>query len=204
MNTSGGSLLDERVLVVSQRAKLVELTNEYTVFDADGTQLGAVVQVGQGRLRKILRLVTSLDQYLTHRLEVRDVAGTVLLSLTRPAKIFKSTIVVAGPDGAEIGRIRQENMVGKIRFALEAGDRKVGEIRGENWRAWNFAVVDADDHEVARITKTWEGLAKTMFTSADSYSVEIHRELQDPVRSLVVAAAVSVDTALKQDQRGLN
>ena len=57
--------------------------------------------------------------------------------------------------------------------------------------------------EVARITKTWEGLAKTMFTTADNYVVQIHRRLPQPLLSLVVAAALSVDTALKQDDRGL-
>ncbi len=61
---------------------------------------------------------------------------------------------------------------------------------------------DHADTEVARITKTWEGLAKTMFTSADNYVVQIHRPLEDPLRFLVVAAASAVDTALKQDSRG--
>ena len=41
-----------------------------------------------------------------------------------------------------------------------------------------------------------------MFTTADNYVVQIHRPLQDPLRPLVVAAALSVDTALKQDSRG--
>ena len=56
---------------------------------------------------------------------------------------------------------------------------------------------------MARITKTWEGLAKTMFTTADNYVLQIHAPLADPIRSLVVASAVSVDLALKQDSRGL-
>jgi hypothetical protein len=47
-------------------------------------------------------------------------------------------------------------------------------------------------------------LLKTAFTTADNYVVQIHRPLVDPLRSLVVAAALCVDTALKQDNRGLN
>jgi hypothetical protein len=47
-------------------------------------------------------------------------------------------------------------------------------------------------------------LAKAVFTTADNYVVEIARPLEDPLRSLVVAAALSVDTALKQDARGFN
>ncbi|MBA3281154.1 MAG: scramblase, partial [Acidimicrobiia bacterium] len=71
-----------------------------------------------------------------------------------------------------------------------------------NWRAWNFRIEDHTGTEVARITKTWEGLAKTMFTTADNYVVHIHRPLGQPLVALVVASALSVDTALKQDSRG--
>jgi hypothetical protein len=82
------------------------------------------------------------------------------------------------------------------------GGQQIGGIQAENWRAWNFAVVDHTGAEIARITKTWEGFAKTMFTTADNYVVQIHRQLQDPLASMVVASALTVDTALKQDSRG--
>ena len=104
-------------------------------------------------------------------------------------------------NGNEIGQVVQQNAIGKIRFGLEAGGHRYGSINAENWRAWNFNVQDHAGAEVARITKTWEGLAKTMFTTADNYVVQIHRTLEEPLRSLVVAAALTVDTALKQDER---
>ena len=199
----GGTLFTEPVLVVNQKAKIIEMTNQYGVFDRDGNQIGSVNQVGQSTLKKALRLVSSVDQFLTHRLEVTDSSGRVVLRLTRPAKIFKSTVVVEDPNGAEVGQIVQRNMIGKINFGLESGGQRLGEIKAENWRAWNFRIEDATGTEVARITKTWEGLAKTMFTTADNYVVQIHRRLAQPLLSLVVAAALSVDTALKQDDRGL-
>jgi uncharacterized protein YxjI len=200
----GGTLFTEPVLVVNQKTKIIELTNEYSVFDATGKQLGAVRQTGQSTLKKALRLVSSVDQFMTHTLEVTDANGATQLTLTRPRKVFKSTIVVAKPDGSEVGRIVQENMVGKIRFGIEAGGTRLGGIQGENWRAWNFAITDQAGTEVGRITKTWEGLARTAFTTADHYVVQIHKELSEPLRSLVVASALCVDTALKQDKRGFN
>jgi uncharacterized protein YxjI len=184
--------------------KIVELTNEYAILDQDGTQIGAVRQTGQSALRKILRALTSIDQFLTTRLQVVDDKGTTVLALTRPAKIFKSKVIVADGLGQQIGVITQQNMIGKIRFNLEAGGRTVGSINAENWRAWNFNIQDANGKEIARINKTWEGVAKTLFTTADNYKVEIHEPLEDPLRSMVVAAALCVDTALKQDSRGLN
>jgi hypothetical protein len=124
------------------------------------------------------------------------------MALTRPAKVLKSRVIVQDGMGNEVGLIAQQNAIGKIRFSLESGGQQWGSINAENWRAWNFNVQDHTGAEVARITKTWEGLAKTMFTTADNYVVQIHRPLQDPLRTLVVAAALGVDTALKQDARG--
>lgn len=193
-------LLDADVLVVNQKAKLVELNNEYMVHDEHGAQIGAVRQTGQSTARKVLRFVSNVDQYLTHRLEVTDTSGEVLLRLTRPAKLLKSTVVVAGPRGGEIGRLVQQNVFGKVRFDLEAGGTSVGSLNAENWRAWDFAILDRDGTEVARIKKTFEGIARAVFTTADNYVVRIHRPLEDPLRSLVVGAALCVDTALKQDE----
>ncbi|MBJ7004574.1 phospholipid scramblase-related protein [Streptomyces griseofuscus] len=200
----GGTLFTEPVLVVNQKAKLIELTNEYKVMDQNGRELGSVTEVGQGALRKILRFVSSWDQFLTHKLEIRDAYGQPQLLLTRPAKIFKSRVIVSRPDGSPVGEIVQQNMIGKINFAMNVNGQQVGAIKAENWRAWNFAIVDHQDNEVARITKTWEGLAKTLFTSADNYVLQIHYQLPEPLLSLVVATALTVDTALKQDSRGWN
>ena len=77
-------------------------------------------------------------------------------------------------------------------------------IKAENWRAWNFSIVDPTDREVGRITKTWEGLARTMFTTADHYMLDIEPSLQGTLRSLALASAAGIDLALKQDSRGLS
>lgn len=198
---SSGQLMDEPVLVVNQKAKLIEITQEFAVYDQAGNQLGSVVQVGQSSVRKVLRFVSNVDQFLTHKFEVRDQRGAVLMTLVRPAKLMKSKVVVSTPTGQEIGVIRQENVLGKIRFAFEVNGQRIGGIQAENWRAWNFSIVDAGGQEVARITKTWEGVLKAAFTTADNYVIQIHHRLPEPLRSMVVASALTVDTALKQDSQ---
>ena len=198
----GGTIFTEPVLVVNQKAKLIEVNNEYAIYDQNGQQIGAVRQVGQSAAKKVLRVLTSADQFMTHKLQVVDMHGNVLLALTRPAKVLKSRVIVQDGHGNEVGAIVQQNAIGKIRFNLEAGGHTYGSINAENWRAWNFNVADAAGTEVARITKTWEGLAKTVFTTADNFVVQIHRPLDEPLRTLVVASSLAVDTALKQDSRG--
>jgi uncharacterized protein YxjI len=199
----GGTIFSEAVLVVNQKVKLIELNNEYGIFSQTGQQIGAVRQVGQSTAKKVMRFVSNLDQFMTHSLQIVDANGVVQLGIKRPAKVFKSKFEVTNGAGQVIGNIVQENMVGKIHFGLFVNEQRLGSINAENWRAWNFNIQDANGAEVARITKTWEGLAKTLFTTADNYVVQISHELRDPLRSLVVASALSIDTALKQDKRGL-
>jgi uncharacterized protein YxjI len=198
-------LLTADRLVISQKAKLIELTNQYSIRDAEGGDLGYVEEVGQSKLRKAFRLVTKVDQFMTHRLSVFDADGTKVLQLTRPAKVFKSRLQVEDGAGRSVGEIVQENVFGKIRFNLvNTTGESLGEIRAENWRAWDFAIVDAAGNEVGRIDKKFVGVLKAAFTAADNYIVDIDPALSGDLRLLAIAAAAAVDTALKQDPRGFD
>jgi uncharacterized protein YxjI len=198
-------LIDLDKIVINQKAKVIELTNEYKIRDVDGNEVGVIREEGQSTLKKLARFVSSLDQFMTHKLAAYDADGSKVLELVRPRKIVKSTLEVYDGAGSLAGTIRQQNVFGKIRFGLhDAAGQKIGEIRAENWRAWNFSIVDVTETEVGRITKTWEGLAKTLFTTADDYLLDVSPTLKPPLRLLVFASAVGVDTALKQDKRGLN
>ncbi len=190
-------------MFVNQKAKLIELANEYKIRDEDGNEVGVIRQEGQSGLKKVARFVSSLDQFMTHTLAVYDAGGTKVLELVRPRKFIKSKLQVSDGLGGRVGEIAQQNAIGKIRFGFHNGAGQIGEIRAENWRAWNFAIVDHSGRERARITKKWEGLAKTLFTTADDYLVEIDPDLNGDFRLLVLASAAGIDTALKQDSRGL-
>ena len=202
---SSMNLLDHSKVVISQKVKVIELTNEYAIRDPEGNEIGAIRQEGQTTLKKVARFVSSLDQFMTHTLAVYDTSGAKVLELTRPRKIMRSSLLVKDGVGAEVGAIRQQNVFGKIRFGLhDAAGTEIGQIQAENWRAWDFAIVDATGSEVGRITKSWEGFAKTLFTTADNYLLDISPNVKGTLRLLAFASAVGVDTALKQDDRGLN
>jgi uncharacterized protein YxjI len=196
---NAAAVFNTSTLIVSQKAKLIEINNQYTVSNDQGQVLATVNQVGQSKAKKVLRLVSNLDQYMTHKLEIAEPNGDVIMRLTRPRKIIKSTVIVADANDNEIGRIVQENMIGKIHFAMEVNGQKVGSIRAESWLAWDFRIEDASGNEIARIDKTWAGALTELFTTADNYAVSIKTTIEQPLLSLVVAAALSVDTALKQD-----
>jgi uncharacterized protein YxjI len=198
----GGTLFTEQVLVVNQKAKLFEKKAEYEVFNQHGHKVGGVREFGKSMSR-----VAVGRENATKRLQIVDSVGRPVLTLTRPATVLKSKVVVMREDGITVGQIVQENygvmasMLGgrfNIRFRIESDGETLGSINAESWRAWDFSIQDPRVNEVARITKAWAGFGKENFTKADNYVLEMYRQLEDPLLTLVVSAALVVDTVLKQ------
>lgn len=193
------SLLTQDRFFVNQKAKFIEITNQYEIRDESGMTLGHVQQVGQSKARKVLRFATNLDQFLSHHYELTDATGAKVAELTRPGTVWKSKVLVKDGTGRDIGQLAQKKVIGKVNFEMTgAMGEKVGEIRAENWRAWDFSIVDANEREIGRVTKKFAGVAKEFFTTADNYMVEIDPSIQGDLRIMTVAAAACVDTALKQ------
>jgi Scramblase len=195
-----GSLLAEPVLVVNQRLKLVELRNEYHVYDQHGRPIGTVQQATQTPLAFLLRLFSDLDVALPITLHFLNASGQAELVLHKPW--FRWVCSVRQPGGAELGTIAKQFRLGKARFALaDPGGRPLGEVRAQNWRAKDFAVLDGAGVQVARVTKKWAGL-RELFTDADNYVVQVDPALTDPLRSLAIASCLGVDVIMKQKDTG--
>lgn len=220
------SVYTESRFLVSQKARLMGRNANFSLTAPDGRPLGEVREVGRGAMRKLVD--QRPDETRTYKLEVTDAQGQLLLAMVRPATWGKSRMSIDGPGGQRIGYVVHDrsSFVGGVasavqsarsalgrstigttgddrgptyaRFRLEAMGQVVGRIYAEDVDAWNFRIVDAQDQELARITKEWAGWVKERFTRADHYAVEVFASLQDPLRSLVIASAVAVDLALKQ------
>jgi uncharacterized protein YxjI len=197
---ASGSLLAESVLVVNQKLKLVELRNEYHVYDQHGRPVGTVQQARQTPLAFLLRLFSDLDVALPITLHFINANGQEELVLHKPW--FRWICSVRKPDGTELGRIAKQIRFGKARFGLsDPGGRPLGEVRAQNWRAKDFAVLDTGGREIARVTKKWAGL-RELFTDADNYVVQVDPALADPLRSLAIASCLAVDVIMKQKDTG--
>ena len=196
----GRTPFTEPVLVVHQKPKLVEINAEYEVFDQHGHKIGAVREVGQSFLRSAALVRARPNR--KRRLQIVDLSGDVLLVLTRPANILKSKVIVQRPAGEVVGEIVQTKIgvIGNVRFDLESAGSRLGSISGEGWQTWDFNVQDAAGQEIARISKSRSGKAAMLLRDdkRDKYVVEIHKSLDEPLLSLVVASALAVDTALRQ------
>ena len=194
----GGTLFTEPILVVNQKAKMIDVNAEYAVYDQHGHRIGAVREVGQSRLRNAVSVRHSSTR--AKRLHVLDGAGQIVLTLQRPQTMTKSTVTVRRPDGTEVGQIVQKTLgvFGKVRFDLVIGGRTLGSILAESWGVWDFSIQDTSGTEIGRITKG-RGFGRGQTSSKrDKYVVEIAAAVEGPMRALAVAAALAVDTALRE------
>ncbi len=197
------TIFTEKILVVNQKAKLMELTAEYGIFDQAGNQIGSIREVGQSAAKKVARALLNIDAMMTHRLEIVDMNGEVLLRIVKPRAFIKAQVIVEQPDGTVVGALAIKIRIGKAQIKIMHQDQQIGMVFAENFRAWNFSIKDNSETQIASITKTWEGFGKALFTTADNYVVQIHQDLQDPMHSLVLAASLAVDLILKQNDKGL-
>ncbi|GAA4264448.1 phospholipid scramblase-related protein [Frondihabitans peucedani] len=203
LTTSGEkSFFTEATLVVSQKAKLIEINAEYLVFDGAGSKLGSVREVGKTILGKVATATGWSSEDSQHRLLFLDREKRVMMTLIQPTTFIRSKMILRDSQGAEIGQITQKNfgLVRKARFSLEASGQRLATIQAEDRGAWDFSVKDTMNVEIARVTRTWSGLLAESFTKSDNYVVHINRSLAGPLHSLVIASALALDTLLQQGQ----
>jgi len=186
---------------VHQRRRVFELRNQYSLTDESGGDAGQVQQAKQSALAWLARLGTSLDTALPVTLHVTDTAGQAVLVLHKPWLTWKVT--VSDPGGRTIGLISRRIRVGKPVYAItDQHGVDVAEIRAEDWRSRNFAVLDPSGAELGRVTKQWRGLFTEAVTDADSYAVTFEPHATADQRALTFAGALTVDLVQKQKDAG--
>ena len=75
----------------------------------------------------------------------------------------------------------------------------IGDLRADNWVGWDLRIFDNQSREVATITRDWSGLDLASFPRPDDYVVRIYQPLHEPLRTLVVACALSLEIVVRPD-----
>lgn len=191
--------LHHEVIVVEQVRKFLELRNQYGLHATDGQRIGATEQIEQSPWQFLVRIVSDLDVALPTTLAIEDEHGNPVLRLHKPW--FRWAVHVQRADGTRLGTITKRLRVGKARFEVcDPDGAELGEVRARNWRARDFAIIDATGRQIANVTKQWRGLVTETLTDADTYVVDL-RGTEEPMRSLALATALSVDVIMKQKDR---
>ena len=81
---------------------------------------------------------------------------------------------------------------------LDSHEKPICHLKGK-WTGWDFRFLSGDK-ELAHVSKKWAGLGKEMFTTADTYALEIEPNVppDSSIRQLILAAVLCIDMVLKE------
>jgi hypothetical protein len=201
------ALLTEDVFVVERFTELGRRWSDRAVLRSDGTPAGTLRRAAPAanRTGAGLKALVSRDQTKNDVVELVDDKQAVVLTLIRPVGSPKSSVEVRDSDGREAGRIVQQSIRrNETTYAfLGPNGRFLGDLQAENWVSWNLRVLDAHSREVATITRDWTGLDPARFPRPDDYVVRITDSVNEPLRTVVVACALSLEVVVRPDSLGL-
>lgn len=130
---------------------------------------------------------------------VKTTDGKPILYVKRGISIFLSTVEVFDEKDQLVGKFQQKffSIGGKF-DVLDISENVLCTLKGK-WTSWDFKFVK-DNVEFAHVSKKWAGLGKELFTSADNYMLEIHKDVPEnnPMRTLILAAVLCIDMVLKE------
>jgi uncharacterized protein YxjI len=196
-------LLDKKVFFVREEVEFLKLAGTYHILDPVTNRTLGVAKEEPGGWIKFFRLFIS-KLFLPTRVKVYDHTGqSVVFSMKKPFSFIRSKVFVWNGKGREIGCFHSKIMtVGGGFWVYDQQGRQVAEIKGD-WKGWNFKLIDINGRVAGTITKKWAGIGKELFTSADSYVIELSEDDGlDPDRTaLLLAAGLAIDIVFKENKR---
>ena len=199
-------LLSEKVLVVERFTDMGRRWSDRTVHRGDGTKAGMLRRAAPdpARLHSANRSLVVRDHTHNDIVELVDDQESVVLTLIRPIDVARSMVEVRDSQGRDAGRIvEQHPRSGETTYALLGPSGQfVGDLQADNWVSWDLRILDNQSRPVATITRDWDGLDPASFPRRDDYVVRLSQPLHEPLRTLVVACALSLEVAVRPDPRG--
>lgn len=199
-------MLDRNTFVVKEHVKLISNTNTYDILDGDGGEVLGTAQEQIGTLVQLLRFVIS-KHLMPTRIEVREKPDdSLVFTIRRGAYIFKSRVEVHDAQGELVGYFKSKFFTISGGFHIyDKNDQHFAEIKGK-WLGFDYRFVTPDGKlEMGRVSKKLGalGLVKELFTSADTYAVQVNPEMADEplAKMLILAAALAIDTIYKEESR---
>jgi uncharacterized protein YxjI len=191
--------LQRNLYVVKEHVGLLKAANNYDVLDP-GT--GEIIlhcrEPNLGMLTKMLRF-TDYKRMTPFDVRITTPAGEPVVTVQRGISLFLSRVKVLDGNGQHIGGFKQKLFTIGGKFdVLDTQDNPLCQLRGK-WTSWSFEFV-AGDKVLAKVAKKWAGIGKELFTTADTYVLEIDDRVppESPTRQLILAAVMCIDMVLKE------
>lgn len=197
----GASLLDRHQFVVKEHVGFLKLADVYDIIDPETQQVIGLAREVVSGFKKFLRLFIN-KQLMSTTVDVTEGGedGPLVLRIHRGFSLFRRKVTVEDGSGKQLGCFRSKilSFGGGFWVHDAAGDR-FAEVKGD-WKGWNFKFVSPSGEEVGVVTKKWGGIAKELFTSADTYMVSLSEKAAHSRAAtiLMLAAALAIDIVYKE------
>jgi uncharacterized protein YxjI len=192
-------MLDRKTYVVKERSGVLKLVDTYDILDPDtGAPIGVAKEEPPG-IVKYVRLLMN-NKFLPTMVNVYEREGEPpVLSIRRGVALFRPKVDV-WTSQQQIGYFRPKFIsIGPSFRIFDMQDREIGSVKGD-WKGWNFQLLGPSGEELGRVTKKWGGLAREMFTTADTYVIALGDAAvgRRDVAQLLLAAGLAIDTVFKE------
>jgi uncharacterized protein YxjI len=195
-------MLDKKVYLIREHVGLLKLSDTYDILDPQTQQQIGIARERPGTLVHLLRLLVN-KRLLPTSVHVYEGADSedqskLQFSIRRGFTMFRSKVDVLDAKGNVLGWLQSKLLsIGGAFRVFDASGNEVALVQGD-WKGWNFRITDNHGKELGTIAKKWAGLAKELFTSADTYAVALTGDADPANATLLLAAGLAVDTVYKE------
>ena len=163
-------MLEQNTFVVKEKAKLLSSRNSYEILDEAGKVVGTAEQA-TGGLAKLLGMVMGDTPT---QIDFREKPDDSLVFTVRRRGYLMKKVEVVDAQGTVIGLYKAKKFSLSGGFHVYDGKGKhVAEIRGKMLKS-DYTFIQPDGKtEMGKVSKKWAGAMKGLFTSADTYAVQI-------------------------------
>ncbi|MFT5284488.1 MAG: hypothetical protein ACI8TQ_000645 [Planctomycetota bacterium] len=192
-------LLDRNLYFVREHVGMFKAANNFDILDPEsGEEILHCREPNLGGITKVLRF-TDYKRMTPFDVRVTTPSGEPVLQVTRGISIFLSKVQVHDSSGQALGGFQQKlfSIGGKFELEDPAG-KQLCTLAGK-WTGWEFQF-KRGDKQLARVSKSWSGLGKELFTTADNYILEISDKVPKgaAIRKLILASVLCIDMVLKE------
>lgn len=194
-------VLDERLLVVGRGTESYRRWSDRVVHRPDGHRVGLLRRVALtgDSPHPGVRSPVPLDQTKYDVVELLDDDNALQLTLIRPLGVPRVSVGVCDATGDDAGRIVEQSLLNRrTTYSLLAPTGGfLGELQADDWSVYDLRVVDSQGAQVATINRDFTGLDRTRFPNREDYVVRVTRPLHEPLRTLVMACALSLELIVR-------
>ncbi|GAA2269016.1 hypothetical protein GCM10010402_26150 [Actinomadura luteofluorescens] len=186
------------ILVYDQPAQFFSTEANYTIWSPQGQPAAYVREQGVSGAKKALRVMNQNSQTKAERkLSILRPDGMPYFLFYKPYGFMGTPVMqVLTPHGGLIGHLRKRAMRGWE--ILDPHERQIG-----YYELLSGRITDWQQQELARMQRGFAGMGdlfSQVFTGADRYVLRMHVQLQEPMRTLVLACPLAFDTAVSQNR----